>query len=102
MQGFQVFIYEPGYICTVIDHKSKTRPRCCCDPVVAANGRTAKEKLALSRVVDGYFIIPIENINEISSVGTVASWNNELRGGTEVKIPHDVSIENAIWIPISN
>lgn len=64
------------------------------------SGAEARHKLALSRTPDGYVAVPLRNIKISEPPRPVASWDIEPGGGTEIRVPHAVSVAGGYWTDI--
>ena len=70
-------------------------------PDIYSSGALAQSMLDLFSTPTGYFAVPISNIDSISYSGKVPGGVNGFPGGgTEVLVPHPVSISGAKWYPI--
>lgn len=60
----------------------------------------AQQQLSMSRTPAGYFQIPTNDVGPFNPPTIVQPANGQPGGGLETRVPHPVSIENALWIPL--
>jgi RHS repeat-associated protein len=70
-------------------------------PDLYSCGQSAQRSLALSRIPVGFFIIPVDLLENYGQASAVAPANNQPGGGVEVKVPYPLPAGKLQWVPFS-
>jgi magnesium-transporting ATPase (P-type) len=62
----------------------------------------AQSKLALRIQPEGSVNVPVKNIDGAFGPTPVTPYNGQAGGGTELRVPHPISISGARWVPFPN